>query len=57
MSETTTYVELTAAEWRLVEAALRAFLTDFGHDEADIIEQIRTILTKLSLRDVEEPVR
>lgn len=42
-----TAVELTTAEWRLVEAALGAFVSDFGHDEADVIEQLRTILAKL----------
>jgi hypothetical protein len=47
MSDVTMTVELTDTEWRLVEAALHSFLSDFGHDEAELIEQIRSVLAKL----------
>ena len=57
MSDLTTAVELTDTEWRLVDAALRSFLSDFGHDEADLIEQIRTVLAKLPQLPDPEPAR
>ena len=40
-------IELTDEELRLVHAALRSFLDDFGHDEADVVERIKALLAKL----------
>ena len=39
--------ELTDAEWRIVHAALRAYLHDFGHDEADVVALIKSALSKV----------
>ena len=40
-------IELTDDELRLVRAALNAFLEDFGHDEADVLRQLKQLLAKL----------
>ncbi len=40
-------IELTDEELRLVRAALTAFLEDFGHDEADVLRDVKTLLAKL----------
>jgi hypothetical protein len=44
-------LELTPEELRLVQAALRSFLDDFGHDEADVLAQIKALLAKLPPED------
>jgi hypothetical protein len=40
-------VELTDEELRLLVNAVRSFLEDFGHDEADLLRQIKELLAKL----------
>jgi hypothetical protein len=40
-------LELTDEELRLVRAALRSFLEDFGHEEADVLREIKSLLAKL----------
>ena len=40
-------IELTNEELRLVHAALRAFLDDFGHDEIDVLRQLKALIAKL----------
>ena len=40
-------IELTEEELRLVRNALRSFLEDFGHDEADVLRSIKQVLAKL----------
>jgi len=40
-------IELTADELRLVHAALQAYLDDFGHEEADVLREIKALLAKL----------
>lgn len=40
-------VELTEEELRLVVNAVRSFLEDFGHEEADLLRQIKELLAKL----------
>ncbi len=40
-------LELTDDELRLVRAALTSYLEDFGHDEADVLRQIKQVLAKL----------
>jgi hypothetical protein len=40
-------IELTASELRIVHAALRSFMNDFGHDERDVNDQVRAVLRKL----------
>ena len=40
-------IELTDDELRLVRAALRSFLDDFGHEEIDVLRRIKAVLAKL----------
>jgi len=40
-------VELTDEELRIVREALRSYLDDFGHEEADILQLLKAILAKL----------
>ena len=40
-------IELTAEELRLVRAALKSFLDDFGHEEVDVLRQIKALIAKL----------
>jgi hypothetical protein len=40
-------IELNDDELRLVQSALRAFLEDFGHEEADVLRRIKALIAKL----------
>jgi hypothetical protein len=40
-------LELTDEELRLVRAALVSYLEDFGHEEADVLRAVKTIIAKL----------
>ena len=40
-------IELTEEELRVLHAALHAYLDDFGHEEADVLRQIKALLSKL----------
>jgi hypothetical protein len=40
-------IELNDQELRLVQAALHSYLDDFGHEEADVLRQIKQLLVKL----------
>jgi hypothetical protein len=40
-------IELTEDELTIVRAALRSYLDDFGHDEADLLRRIKALLAKL----------
>ncbi len=40
-------IELADEELHLLRAALHAYLDDFGHDEADVLRQIKQLLAKL----------
>ena len=44
-------IELTEEELTLVRAALHSYLDDFGHEEADVLRQIKDILAKLPSAD------
>jgi hypothetical protein len=44
-------IELTPEELRVVHAALKSYLDDFGHDEAELLRQIKAILAKLPVED------
>jgi hypothetical protein len=46
-------IELTGDELRLVREALHSFLDDFGHDEIDVVRQIKALLAKLPAGGVE----
>jgi hypothetical protein len=40
-------IELTDDEIRLLRAALRSFLDDFGHEEVDVLRRIKALIAKL----------
>ncbi|MCS7006334.1 MAG: hypothetical protein RMM28_02625 [Thermoleophilia bacterium] len=40
-------IELTDEERRLLVAAVRAYLDDFGHEEADLLRRIKELLAKI----------
>jgi hypothetical protein len=43
-------IELTDDDLRLVHEALRAYLDDFGHEEADVLRAIKALIAKLPAR-------
>ena len=40
-------LELTEDELRILQAALRSYLDDFGHEEADVLRTVKALLAKL----------
>jgi hypothetical protein len=40
-------IELTNDELKLVRNALHSYLDDFGHEEADVLREIKKLLEKL----------
>ena len=40
-------IELTDEELRLLLAAVHSYLDDFGHEEADVLRQMKALLAKL----------
>ena len=46
-------IELTDDELRLVHAALHSYLDDFGHNEADVLRELKALLAKLPGSDPE----
>jgi hypothetical protein len=40
-------IELTEEELQLVVSAVRSYLDDFGHEEADLLRRIKQLLQKL----------
>jgi hypothetical protein len=40
-------VEFTSDELALVHHALSAFLSDFGHKQADVVHQLRDLMGKI----------
>jgi hypothetical protein len=40
-------VQLTEEEMRLLRAALHAYLDDFGHEEAEVLRALKTLIAKL----------
>ncbi len=40
-------LELTEEELTLLEAAVRSYLDDFGHEEADVLRRVKELLAKL----------
>lgn len=43
-------IELNDDEVRLLYAALHSYLDDFGHEEADVLRQIKALIAKLPPR-------
>ena len=37
-------IELTDAELRMLHAALKSYLDDFGHEEADLLRRIKELI-------------
>jgi hypothetical protein len=44
-------IELTAEELTLMRHALSAFLSDFGHNEKDVVHQLQELLDKISAKN------
>ena len=42
-----TTIELSDEELRIVRAALHAYLDDFGHEEADVLREVKALIEKL----------
>jgi hypothetical protein len=40
-------LELDDRDLRLVQAALHSYLDDFGHEEADVLRQIKELIARL----------
>jgi hypothetical protein len=40
-------VDLTNEELKLIRNALHSYLDDFGHEEADVLRQLKQLLEKL----------
>jgi hypothetical protein len=40
-------IDLSEDELRLLQAALHSYLDDFGHEEADLLRQIKALIAKL----------
>jgi hypothetical protein len=40
-------LELTEDELRLLQSALHSYLDDFGHEEADVLRQIKELIARL----------
>jgi hypothetical protein len=47
-------VHLTDAELDMARHALRAYLLAFGHDEAETVNQIKRVITKLNAAQAED---
>ena len=44
-------IELTENELRLLHAALHSYLDDFGHEEADVLREVKALIAKLPRPD------
>lgn len=40
-------IELTEEELTLIRSALHSYLDDFGHEEADVLRQIKELIARL----------
>jgi hypothetical protein len=40
-------IELTDEELKLLRAAVHSYFDDFGHEEADVLRQLKALLEKL----------
>jgi len=47
-------VHLSDAELALTRHAMRAYLSTFGHDEADVLAQVKSVIAKLDAAEHEE---
>jgi hypothetical protein len=44
-------IELSDEELRLLHAALHSYLDDFGHEEADVLRELKALIAKLPRPD------
>jgi hypothetical protein len=44
-------VEVSERELKLLHEAVKSFLDDFGHEEADLIAELRALLAKLPVHE------
>jgi hypothetical protein len=42
-------IELNERELRLLHEALHAYLDDFGHEEADVLRELKQLIAKLPI--------
>jgi hypothetical protein len=47
--------ELDDDELKLLLAAVRAYLDDFGHEEADVLRRVKRLLAKLQSDEAAQP--
>jgi hypothetical protein len=40
-------IQLTDEELRLLHSALHAYLNDFGHEEADVLRELKALIARL----------
>ena len=40
-------IEVSTEEVRLLQAALHAYLDDYGHDEAELLREVKALIAKL----------
>lgn len=40
-------IDVSEEELRLLREALHAYLDDFGHEEADLLRQVKALIAKL----------
>jgi hypothetical protein len=40
-------IELSDEELRLLHTALKSFLDDFGHEEAEVVRTVKALIAKL----------
>jgi hypothetical protein len=45
-------LELTDEELKLLTSAVRAYLDDFGHEEADVLRRVKQLLAKLAASEL-----
>jgi len=46
-------IELTERELRLLHSALHSYLDDFGHEEADVLRELKQLIAKLPVEEDE----
>ncbi|HET9859015.1 MAG TPA: hypothetical protein VFQ19_04490 [Nocardioidaceae bacterium] len=50
-------IHLSESELALVRNAMRAYLNSFGHDEADVVTDIKRVLVRLAAATDDRPER
>lgn len=48
MADAPITIVLSSAELRLLEAAVHAYLDDFGHEEAELLRELKALAAKLA---------